>query len=121
MFDYFPQWFDDNHLHGHDNWTHVRPMADLLCNKEGELLVDYVGRLENLKESFAEICRLSGLPEDSKLLHSNPSRVRNPDTGELLEAGVKIPWKDYYDKETVGFVQRYYSKDFELFDYPNTF
>jgi hypothetical protein len=115
---YFPRWFEENHLKGHDNWTHVQPMWKMLYDDKGEkLLVDQVGKLENLLEDFAKVCKLANLPEDTHLVHENPSLYRNPQTGKLMAKGEKIHWSEYYDEDTLAFAKSYYAKDFDLFGY----
>lgn len=67
----------------------------------GNLLVDYLGRFENLNEDFTEICRLIGV--------ENPLPRKNTS-----------PHKDYtyyYDQETMKFVAEHYREDIEMFSY----
>lgn len=121
VLEYFPRWFDENYLRGHDNWTHVRPMWTMLFDRSARnLLVDYVCRMETLAEDFGEVCRRTGLPEGIKLKRENSSVVKDPATGRTLEAEeAKPPWQAYYDEETLRFARDFYRRDFELFDYSN--
>lgn len=118
VLDYFPKWFEENYLNGHDSVTHVRPMWHMLYDEAGsELLVDFVGKLENLKPDFAKACEAGGLPAETPLLHQNPSSIKDPETGETLPEGTKIPWRQYYDDDTLEFALNHYARDFELFGY----
>jgi hypothetical protein len=49
------------------------------CNKNGEVMVDYIGRFENLIEDFANICENVGLPlgglPQGKFCHWMDSKV----------------------------------------------
>jgi len=72
-----------------------------LCNRSGELIVDFVGRFESLNEDFATVCERVGLP--ISLPHLNSSK-RNS-------------YIDYYDEALRDEVGRFFEKDIELFDY----
>src|SRR5690606_33093610 len=40
----------------------VRPQCDFVCDDDGRLLVDYVGRYETLQADFDVVCERLGLP-----------------------------------------------------------
>ena len=76
-----------------------KSQADFLCIN-GKLAVDYVGRFEDLENSFKHICDEIGTSASL-----NPY-VKPNDGGRLGLEDVK------------DIVNKYYRRDFELFDYP---
>ena len=81
----------------------VRPQAGLLLDEEGGIGVDFLGRYEDLQDSFAEVCRRIGIPER-----------RLP----VVNATAHRPWEDYCDAELRRLVARFYRRDFETLGYP---
>lgn len=78
----------------------VKPAVDFLF-EDNNLLVDYIGRYENLEEEWEFIC-------------------------EKLEIKMALPhkriyphkyYKDYYDEDTKRIVAETYKKDIEIFGY----
>ena len=80
----------------------VRPQAYLLMDEDGRLGMDFIGRYERLQDSFAEVCRRIGIPEQ-RLAVVNATDHR--------------PWEDYYDDELRRLVTRFYRRDFEMLGY----
>lgn len=72
-----------------------------LCDAQGRVLVDYVGRFERLGEAFAEITGRLGL--DVELPH--------------LNATSHDDYRSYYDAETRALAARLCARDLELFGY----
>ncbi|MBN2087481.1 sulfotransferase family 2 domain-containing protein [Candidatus Peregrinibacteria bacterium] len=71
-------------------------------SEDGSLLVDFVGRFENLQNDFNRICKIIGikaknLPHMNKTIHSE--------------------YKNLYSQEAKKLVDKYYKKDIELFKY----
>lgn len=106
-----------------DKYRHVMPQYDMLYDKEGNLLVDYVGRFETLQQDFDRVCEKLAI-EDSRLPHRNPSDKKSRDlkrklknllfmNGENRHHGLT----DFYDDETRDAVADYYRKDIETFGY----
>lgn len=79
-----------------------QPQNSFLCSREGELLTDYVGRVERMQSCFDEICDKIGV-ERVALERSNTS-TRND-------------YRQYYDQHLIDGVARLYARDLELFDY----
>lgn len=82
-------------------WWHFRPQYLYLVNFEGELIVDYIGRMENIDDDFDEICRRIGV--SATLPHANKS-VRND-------------YSQYYTPHLQELAYRFYQKDFEMLGY----
>ena len=80
----------------------VRPQRDMLVNEAGDLGMDFIGRYENLQQSFGEACRQIGIPEQ-RLARSNATDHRHHAT--------------YYDDELLRLVTDFYRPDFNSFDY----
>ena len=106
-----------------DQYRHIMPQYEMLHDAGGRLLVDFVGRFENLAADFAEVCRRIGTGE-APLRHRNRSdkwtrnlkrRARNflSWNGENQKAG----YRAFYDGETREAVSRLYRQDIEAFGY----
>lgn len=73
-----------------------------LTDSSGNLMVDYVGRFENLQKDFDIICGSIGMKR-KKLPVSNKTRHRH--------------YAGYYDKNTADLVARQFKEDIEYFGY----
>ena len=82
--------------------TLARPQAGLLADEGGRIGVDFVGRYEDLQESFAQLCRRIGIPvQPLPVVNAVPHR----------------PYREYYDDELRRLVTGFYRRDFELLGY----
>jgi hypothetical protein len=79
-----------------------RPQYEFLVDDSGGVVMDFIGRNEQMQASFDTICSKLGLPSQV-LGRANASQHR--------------PWQDYYDDELVSLVGQVYRKDLELFGY----
>lgn len=75
--------------------------SEYLCDRHGELLVDFVGRYEQLKEDFDAVCRRLGL--DLELPHVNATKHRD--------------FRTYYSDRSRKLVQEAFAEDIERFGY----
>jgi len=107
-----------------------------VCNERGDIIVDFVGKFENLRTDFNQICQHLGLPP-TELPHINKSKKQkikptlNPrkvfNYARWLYHNRTIPsfktipsfsnYQDYYDDESRELVAQLYQKDIELFGY----
>jgi hypothetical protein len=78
-------------------------MTSMIADDNGQSIVDFVGRFENLQTDFSAVCERIGL-RDSGLSHENRSEDRRA-------------YRDYYSKETRDIVARYFERDINLFGY----
>jgi hypothetical protein len=73
-----------------------------LCGSNGELLMDFVGKLETLDDDWKIICERIGIPHQ-ELPRKNIS--------------VKRPYTDYYTPVSRDLVAKHWSREIELFGY----
>tara|TARA_A200000159_G_C7326481_1_gene341214 strand:+ start:721 stop:1323 length:603 start_codon:yes stop_codon:yes gene_type:complete len=85
---------------------HDVSLCDYLVNKEGEIIVDFVGRLENFQDDFNKVCDNINMPNltlPHAMKSSNSSNEKN--------------YIKQYDDETRKIVAEKYAKDIEYFGY----
>lgn len=74
-----------------------------LVNRQGEMVLDFVGRLENIEVDFDSVCKHLNLPDEIKMVHINKTKHRD--------------YKEYYDEESKSMVSELCRQDIEYFDY----
>jgi hypothetical protein len=91
-----------NGLHKEEiiNWVHFKPQSSFILDKKGKLVVNFVGKLENIKPDFNRLKSILN-KENATLTHLNKSKKESV---ELSKSCKKI-------------IKTVYQKDFELF-YP---
>ncbi|MGA0199144.1 MAG: sulfotransferase family 2 domain-containing protein [Prochlorotrichaceae cyanobacterium] len=75
--------------------------AEIITDKSGQLMIDYVGRYETIHQDFNEVCQRLGLAVS--LPHLNQSQHRD--------------YQNYYNDRTRKLVAEYFQQDIELFGY----
>jgi hypothetical protein len=75
--------------------------------QEIKLIIDFVGKVENLKEDLKLILAKLGLLDEAKELNELPH----------LNKSVEFDWKVYDNPSVVDIVYSHYKVDFEMFDY----
>lgn len=81
--------------------------SDFVTSPEsGDLLVDYVGRLESLSEDLDAICMRIGVEDAAYVPHVNPSRER-----------VHASYAAYYDRASRSTIASYFQEDLQRFGY----
>ncbi len=75
--------------------------ASMLTNRDGKLLVDFVGRFESLRSDFAYACRRIGL--EAALPRANTTHHHD--------------YRNYYDDRLADAVGRFFAEDVERFGY----
>ena len=79
-------------------------MKELVCDKQGNILADYIGRFENLEKDFKYIKEKLSLKGTLEHVNKNPlERKKN--------------YLDYYEQESIELVNLVYKDDFEIFGY----
>jgi hypothetical protein len=75
---------------------------EFVCSSDGELLLDFVGKMENLDEDFKYVCRTVGLP----LIELKQDNVTN-----------HLPYPKFYSDHTRELVESTFAEDIEFFGY----
>lgn len=70
-------------------------------DSDGNTLVDFIGRFENLEDDFGKVCDLLSI--ERRLPHKNPSKHQT--------------YRDYYNDRTRELVRDAFADDIALFDY----
>ena len=79
-----------------------QPQNELLCGENGELAMDFVGRVEHMQRDIDVICtRLNFAPQPLEKINRSEHR----------------PYTDYYNADLRDLVGHKYRCDIELFDY----
>ena len=86
-----------------DSYRHILPQCEFLLDSNGQQLVDFIGKLENIEEDFRVVSERLGLPAIS-LRHVNRSRA-------------KKHYSAYYNDELVELVGNLYAADIAKFNY----
>jgi hypothetical protein len=79
-----------------------------LCNRKGEYLMDFVGKLENLQNDWETVCKRIGIDHEA-LPRRNATEARAANAGRRFQ--------DYYDKSSRDLVARHWAREIEMFDY----
>ena len=77
------------------------PQMDWITDRDGKILVDFIGRFEQLDRDFRAVCDHLGIT--AELPHEKKSN--------------RGPYQAYYDDETRAFVADWFDQDIDLFDY----
>lgn len=76
--------------------------TDFLTGGDGEVIVDFVGKVERIEEDLAEICQRVGI-DVPDLPRANRSQRR--------------PYQEYYDDRTRDLMRKHFHEDVERFGY----
>lgn len=80
------------------------PQVRSLTGRSENLLVDFVGKVENIVDDWRKVCVQLGIPQE-RLSHTNQSERQHDD------------FRSYWKKEDLDFVLEKYAADFEVFSY----
>ena len=83
--------------------TSIEIQADYLKDMDGTILVDFIGKYENLQEDYEEACRRIGI-KPPKLPHKRQAKDRKD-------------YRSYYDDNTADLISEYFSSDIKVFGY----
>ena len=75
---------------------------EFIYDRNGKLLIDFVGRFENIQKDFNTICGKINIPQ-MELPKANPSNHSY--------------YKDYYNKHTIDLIANAYKEDIDIFNY----
>ena len=82
------------------NWVHFKPQYTFVCDENDNIVMDFIGKMENLKADFNTVCKHLNI--ESELQKLNMSSTKNNEFSEEVKAMIKLK----------------YQKDFNLF-YPH--
>ena len=83
--------------------TSIELQSDYLVDLNGKIIVDFIGKYEQLQEDFDEVCRRIGIT--SKTL---PHKRKATNRGD---------YRQYYNDDTARLVADYFRRDIENFGY----
>ena len=89
-----------------------------LVDDSGKILVDFVGRFENLEEDFNFVCQqLTPLKHEQNKLWPPELPHKNQSKNRHGNEWTDKPYQDYYDDETKEIIAREFEDDINLFGY----
>lgn len=91
-------WVNEENI---QTWVHFLPQHHFICGPDGKVMMDFLGRMENMESDFAYIAERLGC--NKKLAKVNAGNNRH--------------YSAHYDEETREIVRRVYARDIELFGY----
>ena len=102
----FEEWINKTYVEC-DPFFHNRrynfiPQIEWLTDPSGKILVDFIGKFENLETDFKYICKKININE-VKLPHKNKTIRKN--------------YREYYNENTKNIIADWYKKDIDYFKY----
>ena len=82
------------------NWVHFKPQYTFVCDENNKMVMDFVGKMENLEEDFKYLCKKINAQTELKQLN----------TGSIK--------KTFYSERIKTIIKIKYQRDFTLF-YPD--
>ena len=96
------------------SWEENDPLNQMtwIKDKDGNVIVDYIGRFENLEEDYLDLCNHLGIENPKKLPKINPrTSIRNHQSLNNSD------YKEYYDLETRNIVEEKFGEEIEFFNF----
>ena len=84
--------------------TSIQSQLDYLVDRSENLLVDYIGRYENLHDDFQHVCEVLDI-KPTRLPHKREARDRKKD------------YRSYYSDELASLVENYFARDISALGY----
>jgi hypothetical protein len=81
---------------------HFAPQMNYIVDDHEDVVVDFIGRFENIDEDFGVVCKKIGIPS-----------VNLP----LLNTSHHQPYWEYYDDESQEMIARKYNREISYFNY----
>ena len=82
------------------NWVHFKPQYTFICDENDKVVMDFIGKVENLKTDFNTVCKHLNIKSELQTL--NKSKIIKNEFSEEIKTIIKLK----------------YQKDFNLF-YPD--
>ena len=80
----------------------VKYQKDFLYDKYGNLLIDFVGKIETIQTDFDSICEILNIEKRRLTIHNSSKHA---------------PYRDYYNSVTKEIINQVFAEDIKLFDY----
>lgn len=96
--EFVTEWVNEENIW---SWVHFTPQHYFICDDQGNIKMDFVGRMENIQEDFSYICQK--INKQVKLPEVNKTRNDH--------------YSNYYNDKTREIVSNVYAKDIEIFSY----
>jgi len=77
------------------------PQINWITDENGKIIVDFIGRFENIEKDFLKVCEIIG--KEKELPHLRKSNHK--------------PYTYYYNEETREIIRKRFQKDIEIFGY----
>ncbi len=87
-----------------DDTIKVRSQSAFICDVNGKLMVDFVGRVENLESDWEYVCTKAKIPHKSLSTQNKSESSKNS-------------YHIHYTDETKAFVERHWNNDIKMFNY----
>lgn len=101
------------HLYWHDKW-HIRNQIEHIVDNNDNIIVDYIGRFENIENEYRFICKKIGL-DNLELPHLNHDGHYSGE--EKTHDVKKIHYSNYYNDELIDIVYERCKQDILTFNY----
>jgi len=82
------------------NWVHFKPQYTFVCDENDNIVMDFIGKMENLKADFNTVCKHLNIESELQKLNMNSAK------------------KNKFSEEVKAMIKLKYQKDFKLF-YPH--
>jgi len=81
---------------------HFKPQYKWICDEEDRIIIDYVGKYENLEKDLEAI---------GSIIHFDFKHISHQNKS------LRCSYTDYYDTETRDIIAKHFERDIELFNY----
>lgn len=99
----FKHWLLKGNTSFSNNRLQERPQLYWINDENGNSLIDFIGKFENLQHDFNKLCDILNIKISTLPTMRTSIRSKN--------------YSDFYDHEMIGFVKHYHKKDLEEFNY----
>ncbi|MFL6720598.1 MAG: sulfotransferase family 2 domain-containing protein [Sphingomonas sp.] len=79
-----------------------RPQHSFITDSNGKLLTDIIGRVEEMQQSYDQICARIGIPSQQL---------------DRVNSSKRLDYRTYYDQPLIDGVAKLYARDIEYFGY----
>lgn len=97
----------------YDPNSNIRSQHSFICDNDGKIIVDFVGKFENLDGDFKKICQKIGVQPISLT-------VQNSSMASLKKKhSIGIPWVEHYKRnpEAKAYVYKHWKRDIDAFGF----